>query len=67
MMEFLLEVVPQKIEKLEYMTAKEILYGILNTSYIFYLAAGLVVRAKNFKVVHYQMRRKIIVIFADLY
>ena len=33
----------------------------------FYLAAGLVVRVKNFKVVHYQMRRKIIVIFADLY
>ena len=35
MMEFLLEFVPQKIKKLEYMTAKEILYRILNTSYIF--------------------------------
>ena len=34
-MEFLLEFVPQKIKKLEYMTAKEILYRILNTSYIF--------------------------------
>ena len=32
----------------------------------FYLAAGLVVRVKNFKVFHYQMGRKIIVIFADL-
>ena len=35
MMEFVLEFVSQKIKKLEYMTAKEILYRILNTSYIF--------------------------------
>ena len=61
-----MEFVPQKIKKLEYMAAKNILYYVLNMSISLHVADGFTVHARNFKVVLYKMEKIFFVIFVNL-
>ena len=65
-MEFILEFVPQKVKKLEYMATKKCFIICLIYHISLHIAFGVTVHVKNFKVAHYQMGKKIFVVFVDL-